>query len=575
MLCHTPAVSSRGVVRFRARTLTAITAGVALAALSFATGPGPQAFAQDDALDPSHPSVSITSPPSGTMVRWGERPTLNAEATPGEGGSPIVGVRFAQGDLVLSTDTTAPYQQPLWADSWTGPAQFSAVAIDGDGNESAPATVELVSNPGPHAYILHAAVQVIPIDRTVINDPWTISIDSAVNGGRPADDPLVWIDHVELLVDGAVAQTISAEEGCAPGCAAPGRPTSMAGTFTYNPVARGRGRHTIGIRTVDSSGFGGFDHSAFSVVNRPTLTLRDTKGAVQPATVRLPSGTALTIDAAVASDEPDSTIRSVQLWVDGRLMDVDDPCPSPTFCPRPVVIRKVWSVAGPGAVHDVRVAAADQWLIETAADILVDVYPGTLMTVDNLCCEVALGKAVTLSGQLVSADDYLGEPGRRVTVQWRPAGATSWLTVATPTTSSTGRFSGVHHTPHRNGTYRFSYAGIPDTIGGVVETLPAIVYPRVKGKLRHNGWIRPGHIARLDVHTSPADPTTVLSLQRLNRHDHWVTIRKRHVPASRHTTFAWRLHRKGWHTYQVVRSATAGYRATESKVFEEFVTDRP
>jgi 5-hydroxyisourate hydrolase-like protein (transthyretin family) len=337
---------------------------------------------------------------------------------------------------------------------------------------------------------------------------------------------------------------------------------------------KGRGLYSVSVVATDSAGFATTAVWNYRVVNRPRLTLRDSNGAVVPPTIRVPTGAPVTFVADIASDEPDTVIRSVVVYNDGgRYADGVEPCAAPPYCPTPIVVRKVWG--GPagkaGTVDDLRIVVEDQWGIQTEVAVHVEVYAATYMLANSECCSVNLGKSVQLSGQLLGVEDYKGEPGRRVTVQWRPVGSTSWQTLATPTTSSTGRFSGIRHTPHRNGTYRFTYAGVPDILGGSTVSVPAEVYPRVKGKFRHGGWIHRGHIARLDVHTTPAEPSSVWRLQRLNRHDHMVTVIKRRIPASRHTTFKMRLHRRGWHTYQVVRAATAAYGFSYSKVFVVYV----
>jgi hypothetical protein len=313
------------------------------------------------------------------------------------------------------------------------------------------------------------------------------------------------------------------------------------------------------VRAVDSAGFTKTATWTYQVVNRPVLTVGGADGAVLPDTIRVPSGSVLNFDAEVSTDEPTNKIRSVQLYVDGQLGADPAACPGPTYCPGGVVVRKVWPVNYQPGTHELRFVAQDQWGIQAVTTIRAEVYPGTRILPGYGCCEVSLGKTAKLTGRLLRNDTDLGEAGRKISVQWRPTGATSWQSLASLTTSSAGRFA-MRHAPHRNGTYRLSYAGIPGTLGSSVGTLGAIVHPRVKGNFRHHGVVRRDHVARVDVHTSKADAGSILYLQRYNeKHGRWVTLARRHIPATRHLTFAVHPHRHGAFLYQVVRPATVGY----------------
>ena len=300
-------------------------------------------------------------------------------------------------------------------------------------------------------------------------------------------------------------------------------------------------------------------------INPPVVTLRSTDGAVLPESVRVPAGSAFSFDAVITNDEPTrTTIRSVDLFVDGRRLVWPVACSAPTYCPASVVVREVWGSTVTG-LHELRVVATDEWDLEAVATVHVDVYPGTYILPCYRCSEVSLGKSVSLTAKLVRYDSGLGEPGRKVTVQWQPVGAGSWQTLATPTTSSTGRFA-VLHAPHRNGSYRLTYAGLPDAVGGAVTTVSAVVHPQVKAKPRHRQFEH-GHLARIDARTSKAEPGAVWYLQRFRERDTtWVNIAKRHIHASRHATLAVRVHRAGsLKRLRIMRPATARYGAAADK----------
>jgi len=75
---------------------------------------------------------------------------------------------------------------------------------------------------------------------------------------------------------------------------------------------------------------------------------------------------------------------------------------------------------------------------------------------------VTKGKPIRVKGKLARADwehsTYAGYGGRSVSVQFRAAGASSWATVKTATTSSTG-WVDTTVSAVRDGTWRLSYAG--------------------------------------------------------------------------------------------------------------------
>jgi hypothetical protein len=529
-----------------------------LAATLVAAGPGSRAPAFA-ATDPSLPSVTITSPASGSYVLYFTSITIEAEASPGADGQPVKEVRFSAFGRELSTDSTAPYEL-VRQTSWNGPAEFTAVAVAEDGKESPPATVELVSYPPPGVFLTPPGSSVIPVDATNQTLGWQAKIAVQDNLGRPPDDPRIWLDHADISVDGVVVQTVTGVEGCGTTCPAPGRPTTMTQTFSWNPAETGRGAHTISVHVMDNVGYETTTKWPYTGVNRPALTLRGLDGAAVPETMRLPAGSVLSFDAEVANDEPTrTTIRSVDLLIDGGRRTWPVACSAPSYCPASVVVREDWTSAGAG-VHELRIVATDQWGIQAVATVHVDVYPGTRLTIDIPCCDVFLGGSKTVSGQLTDWDSFAALPGARVTIAWRPiVGATSWQTLATRTTSSTGRFS-VRHSPRRNGTYRLTYAGVAGTLGGAVVTRGVIVHPRVKGHFRRHESVRRDHVARLKVHTSRADPGAMWYLQRYRyRTDDWITIAKRRIPSSRHATFKVRPHRHGYNSYAILRPATAGY----------------
>ncbi len=420
----------------------------------------------------------------------------------------------------------------------------------------------------PVVYVIPPPTAFLPVDVSDQTVEWTAFIPPSVNSGRPIDDPLVWLDHVDISVDGVFAQTVTGVEACGTTCPALGRPTLLTQTFTWN--AGGRGLHHITTHVVDSAGSERTTVWSYFVMNRPVVTLRSVGGADLPATVRVPAGSELSFDAEVTNDEPTRiTIRSVDLYVDGGQRTSPVACSAPTFCPASVVVRQKWGSTVTG-VHELRIVATDLWGVQGEATVRVDVYPGTFLNPCHSCSNVNLGKTVNLTAQLLRYDTGLGEPSRQVTVQWRPVGAAGWQTLAAHTTSSTGRLA-VVHAPRSNGSYRLTYAGVPDTIGGAVTTVGVIVHPKVKVKLPPVHHFEHRSLVHFKAHTSPADPGSAWYLQRFHfKTERWVTVAKRHIHAGRHSTFPLRMPRMGKEWWvRILRPATARYgeKSRDFKIF--------
>ena len=103
-------------------------------------------------IDAAAPTVSITSPASGSSVTQGTKVTVTASATDlGTGsGAPsgIASVTFyLDGTTVLATDTSSPYSF-----SWNtnkiakGTHKLTAVATDGAGNSTTSAAITITIN---------------------------------------------------------------------------------------------------------------------------------------------------------------------------------------------------------------------------------------------------------------------------------------------------------------------------------------------------------------------------------------------------------------------------------------------
>ncbi|MGH8970693.1 MAG: Ig-like domain-containing protein [Actinomycetes bacterium] len=496
----------------------------------------------------------ITSPTDGSVVAPGHALVVEADATPAAGGPAIAEVRFFHWGTLLLSDTEPPYRVDTSA-ALIGPMRVVAVAVDTAGNESPAASVRVLSDPGPSAGIRWDRIyRVLPVDDTDETVTWTASVLPGVNVGAPADDPDIWLDHVDLLVDGVVTETVPAV-GCTPACT--DRPTSMTGQFRWNPGSLGVGEHTVSVRPVDSAGFSRAPASGYRVIERPTLTLRRPDGQLLEDPVRVAAGSSLAVRADAATTGTDTTIRRVGLRMDGysHTYNTNDACP--VGCQPAVTVTRSWMTPHEPGTHELQVYAEVSWGLQTLVTRRVQVFPGSQIA-PSYCCESTYGQTVTVSGKLRRLDTFAGLPGRRVTVQWRPSGTSSWRTLATPTTSASGWFT-VRHTPGRNGRYRLSYAGVPDTLGGSSAIAYATVHPRISGRFRDRE-IRHGRRAYADLRTWPVQAGAVWHVQRWdNTRDRYYTVATRVIPATGRSTYSRVLRRTGIHRFRILRPATTRY----------------
>jgi regulation of enolase protein 1 (concanavalin A-like superfamily) len=91
------------------------------------------------------PTVSITSPASGSTVTEPASITIQASANDADGG--VNRVEFFEGSRLVGTDTTSPYSVTV-ANVAEGTYSLTAAAVDNDGGRRTSAAVSLTVNPG-------------------------------------------------------------------------------------------------------------------------------------------------------------------------------------------------------------------------------------------------------------------------------------------------------------------------------------------------------------------------------------------------------------------------------------------
>jgi hypothetical protein len=145
-----------------------------------------------------------------------------------------------------------------------------------------------------------------------------------------------------------------------------------------------------------------------------------------------------------------------------------------------------------------------------------------------------------------------GYPNQTVTVQSRPHGTTTWHTVKSMTTSSTGKLA-YPVTPTVNTDYRFLHPGGAYGPASSTSTLVITsVAQRVTAKLSASS-VRTGDTVLLAGGVAPAKPNQVVSIQRYYS-GAWHTIANVRLSSTSAYRFSLKAAR-GATTYRVVRAA--------------------
>jgi uncharacterized protein (DUF1800 family) len=227
------------------------------------------------------PTVSITTPVTGTNFPVGANITINANASDTAPGT-VAMVQFLDGNTLIGTaDTTAPYSAVL-TNATAGSHSLTARATDDQG----------------------AATTSTAVTISVGNTPPTVSITSPLNGASFSTGTNIPIIATATDADGTVAR-VEFLDG-----------TALLGTDTTSPynatlTNASAGSHTLTARAIDN--LNATTTSApitINVINNvpPTVTITapiDNTGFIAPATVSI---------TANASDTAPGTVASVQFF---------------------------------------------------------------------------------------------------------------------------------------------------------------------------------------------------------------------------------------------------------------------
>lgn len=162
-----------------------------------------------------------------------------------------------------------------------------------------------------------------------------------------------------------------------------------------------------------------------------------------------------------------------------------------------------------------------------SANVLAKV--ATSLTTSVSATAVTYGGKVTISGTLRRTDTGAGLGGKPVTLQQRAPGSSTWTTLTTATTSSTGH-AAVTVTPSANRYYRFRYGGSFGTLPVTAAGRHVAVRQRVS-LLVSSSSVVVGRSVVFSGAVAPRHPGATVAIQRY-KDGAWRTVRTATLTAS-------------------------------------------
>jgi len=166
---------------------------------------------------------------------------------------------------------------------------------------------------------------------------------------------------------------------------------------------------------------------------------------------------------------------------------------------------------------------------------------------------VTYGTRIAVSGRLATTSGA-AVPGQRVVLQWRAAGSTTWRSIATGTTSSTGTVA-FGSTPKANGAYRLVAPSSWSYLSSTSPAVTTLVQWRVSAAF-YDATVRRGTTVRLHGGVAPIRPGTTVRRQRYVNGS-WVTVASTTVHSDGTYAFLFAPSTAGTYVYRVLVPGTA------------------
>ncbi len=248
--------------------------------------------------DPANelPTVSITSPADGSTFTAPASITINATATDADGS--IAKVEFFSGNVLLGTDTTAPYSYN-WSNVGASSYSIMAKAYDDKG-----------------ATATSTAVNLTVTDPT--NELPTVSITSPSDGDTFAAPANITINATATDADGSIAKVEFFSGNVLLG-------TDTTAPYSYNWSNVRAGSYSITAKAYDDKG-------ATATAGAVNVTVTSTMNQPPVLAITAPiDGTVFTvgsdITAEVTATDPDGNITKVEFYVESFLLATDTTAP--------------------------------------------------------------------------------------------------------------------------------------------------------------------------------------------------------------------------------------------------------
>lgn len=166
---------------------------------------------------------------------------------------------------------------------------------------------------------------------------------------------------------------------------------------------------------------------------------------------------------------------------------------------------------------------------------------------------VTYGTTATVSGTLTTTSGA-AVAGQKVSLQWRPSGTTTWRTVASGTTSSTGGVS-LGYAPASNGSFRLSAPSSWSYLSSASAPVTTLVRWRVSAAFS-DATVSRGTTARLTGKVAPIRAGTTVQRQRYIN-GAWTTLASTTVRSDGTYAFSFTWNTAGTYTYRVVVPSTS------------------
>ncbi|HEU4422743.1 MAG TPA: glycosyl hydrolase family 18 protein [Pilimelia sp.] len=180
------------------------------------------------------------------------------------------------------------------------------------------------------------------------------------------------------------------------------------------------------------------------------------------------------------------------------------------------------------------------------------IQKSTALTISVAPTTVGYGSAVTVSGTLTATTGGARLAGRPVQLHYRWAGSTTWRTVATGTTSSTGTVS-LTYVPGGNGEYRLYSPASWTYLAATSPTATALVRWRVTAKF-DDATVSPGTTAYLRGTVAPVRAGTTVQRQQYSG-GVWRTVASAAVRSDGTYVFPVATSARGTYVFRVVAAA--------------------